>query len=78
MTHVGTRNSLAEAGRRNAEVLQAMGMAPRMGKIWGEANAKYLASQQTDLGRRRRPRRGFQGAALRACSRACSGSAPIW
>src|SRR5262245_22507551 len=45
-THVGTRNSLAEAGRRNAEVLQAMGMAPRMGKIWGEANAKYLASQQ--------------------------------
>jgi ATP-binding cassette subfamily C protein len=44
--HVGTRNSLAEAGRRNAEVLQAMGMAPRMGKIWGEANTKYLASQQ--------------------------------
>ena len=23
-----------------------MGMAPRMGKIWGEANTKYLASQQ--------------------------------
>ena len=45
-THVGTRNSLAEAGRRNAEVLQAMGMAPRMGKIWGEANSKYLAAQQ--------------------------------
>jgi len=45
-THVGTRNSLAEAGRRNAEVLQAMGMAPRMGKIWGEANAKYLANQR--------------------------------
>src|SRR6266850_210652 len=46
MQHVGARNSLAEAGRRNAEVLQAMGMAPRMGKIWGEANSKYLASQQ--------------------------------
>src|SRR6185503_20857958 len=45
-THVGTRNSIADAGRRNAEVLQAMGMAPRMGKIWGEANAKYLLSQQ--------------------------------
>src|SRR6185436_7340579 len=45
-THVGTRNSLAEAGRRNAEVLQAMGMAPRMGKIWGEANTKYLANQR--------------------------------
>src|SRR6185436_3702303 len=43
---VGARNSLAEAGRRNAEVLRAMGMAPRMGKIWGEANTKYLASQQ--------------------------------
>ena len=46
MQHVGARNSLAEAGRRNAEVLQAMGMAPRMGKIWGETNIKYLASQQ--------------------------------
>jgi PrtD family type I secretion system ABC transporter len=44
--HVGQRNSLAEAGRRNAEVLQAMGMAQRMGKLWGEANTKYLASQQ--------------------------------
>ena len=44
--HVGQRNGLAEAGRRNAEVLRAMGMAPRMGKIWGEANAKYLASHQ--------------------------------
>ena len=46
MAHVGTRNSIAEAGRRNAEVLKAMGMAPRMGKIWGEANTKYLLSQQ--------------------------------
>jgi ATP-binding cassette subfamily C protein len=46
MQHIGTRNGLADAGRRNAEVLLAMGMAPRMGKIWGEANAKYLASQR--------------------------------
>jgi ATP-binding cassette subfamily C protein len=46
MLHVGTRNGLAEAGRRNAEVIRAMGMAPRMGKVWGEANAKYLASQR--------------------------------
>ena len=45
-THVGARNALAEAGRRNAEVLQAMGMGPRMGKIWGEANSKYLVAQQ--------------------------------
>src|SRR5436305_14586310 len=36
MAHVGTRNTLADAGRRNAEVLHAMGMAPRMGRIWGE------------------------------------------
>jgi PrtD family type I secretion system ABC transporter len=43
---VGARNALAEAGRRNAEVLRAMGMAPRMGKIWSEANTKYLASHQ--------------------------------
>ena len=46
MLHVGARNSLAEASRRNAEVIRAMGMAPRMGKVWGEANAKYLATQQ--------------------------------
>jgi PrtD family type I secretion system ABC transporter len=46
MLHVGTRNGLAEAGRRNAEVIRAMGMAPRMGKVWGEANAKYLSSQR--------------------------------
>jgi ATP-binding cassette subfamily C protein len=46
MGHVSSRNGLADAGRRNAEVLQAMGMAGRMGKIWGEANNKYLTSQQ--------------------------------
>ena len=45
-SHVSARNSLADAGRRNAEALQAMGMAPRMGKLWGDANAKYLAAQQ--------------------------------
>jgi PrtD family type I secretion system ABC transporter len=44
--HVGARNSLADASRRNAEALQAMGMAPRLGKLWGEANTKYLVSQQ--------------------------------
>src|SRR5882724_6429533 len=32
--HVGTRNNLAEAGRRNAEVLRAMGMALRISKLW--------------------------------------------
>ena len=44
--NIGARNALAESGRRNAEVLRAMGMAPRMGKLWVDANMKYLASQQ--------------------------------
>jgi ATP-binding cassette, subfamily C, type I secretion system permease/ATPase len=40
------RIGLAEASRRNAEVLAAMGMAGRLGTLWREANAKYMASQQ--------------------------------
>ncbi len=46
MAHVGQRNGLAEASRRNAEVIRAMGMAPRMAKVWGEANTKYLSTQR--------------------------------
>jgi PrtD family type I secretion system ABC transporter len=45
ITHAAMRNTLAEAGRRNAEVVRAMGMGGRMGRLWGDANAKYLASQ---------------------------------
>jgi ATP-binding cassette, subfamily C, bacterial PrsD len=41
-----TRNTLGEASRRNAEVLQAMGMAGRVGGLWRDANAAYLAQQQ--------------------------------
>jgi len=41
-----TRNSLAEASRRNAEVLTAMGMTGRMNARWSEANQGYLASHQ--------------------------------
>jgi len=44
--HVGTRNALAEAGRRNAEVLRAMGMAPQLTRRWADANTKYLSYQQ--------------------------------
>jgi PrtD family type I secretion system ABC transporter len=44
--NVGARNALAEAGRRNAEVLRAMGMGPRMANLWVEANMKYLESQR--------------------------------
>jgi ATP-binding cassette subfamily C protein len=38
------RNALAAAGRRNAEVLRAMGMAGRTARLWGEANRKYLSA----------------------------------
>ena len=38
------RMSFAEATRRNAEVLQAMGMRGRVGTTWVNTNAKYLAS----------------------------------
>jgi ATP-binding cassette subfamily C protein PrsD len=40
------RQSLAEASRRNAEVLTAMGMTTRIAAQWSEANTKYLASQR--------------------------------
>jgi PrtD family type I secretion system ABC transporter len=44
--HAITRNSLAEASRRNAEVLTAMGMTGRIAALWSDANTKYLASQR--------------------------------
>ena len=46
------RNAVAEASRRNAEVLQAMGMAPQFAAVWDEINVKYLDSQQraSDVG----------------------------
>src|SRR6478736_3575602 len=40
------RNGLAEASRRNAEALIAMGMAGRMAAKWGEANRQYMRSQR--------------------------------
>jgi ATP-binding cassette subfamily C protein len=40
------RNAFAEASRRNAEVLQAMGMSARFAAVWDEVNVKYLDSQQ--------------------------------
>jgi ATP-binding cassette subfamily C protein len=46
------RNGLAEASRRNAEALVAMGMASRIARRWSEANRQYMHSQQqaSDLG----------------------------
>src|SRR5688572_23492111 len=40
------RQILAEAGRRNAEVLGAMGMAGRVASQWEAKNAEYMASQR--------------------------------
>ncbi len=42
--HGAQRAVLAEASRRNAEVLHAMGMGTRVGAAWRESNAKYMAS----------------------------------
>jgi PrtD family type I secretion system ABC transporter len=40
------RNGLAEAGRRNAEVLAALGMQDRLGARWARANRDYMEAQQ--------------------------------
>ncbi|MBC9205571.1 type I secretion system permease/ATPase [Roseomonas aerophila] len=40
------RNGIAESARRNAEVVKALGMGRRIGRRWGDANARYLSLQQ--------------------------------
>ncbi|WP_430911972.1 type I secretion system permease/ATPase [Methylobacterium sp. sgz302541] len=45
--HGMRRNGLAEAGRRNAEVLAAMGMQGRVAARWSAANDEYMGSQQS-------------------------------
>jgi ATP-binding cassette subfamily C protein PrsD len=46
------RNGLAEASRRNAEALTAMGMVSRMAARWGDANRQFLLNQRrtSDVG----------------------------
>src|SRR5215218_6341749 len=44
--HGQSRMAIAEASRRNAEVLKAMGMIARLSAIWASANAKYMHHQQ--------------------------------
>ncbi|MCJ2013600.1 type I secretion system permease/ATPase [Methylobacterium sp. J-076] len=44
--HGQRRNALADAGRRNAEVLAAMGMQDRLADRWGSANRDYMVAQQ--------------------------------
>ncbi len=41
-----SRNGLAEAGRRNAEAVAAMGMAGRLGQQWRSANQSYMSHQR--------------------------------
>ncbi|WP_422002438.1 type I secretion system permease/ATPase [Reyranella sp.] len=41
-----SRLSLAEASRRNAEVLKAMGMTRRLGARWQASNDRYMDAQQ--------------------------------
>jgi len=40
------RTSLAEASRRNAEVIAAMGMTERLGATWDEVNQKHLDAHE--------------------------------
>jgi ATP-binding cassette subfamily C protein PrsD len=40
------RNTLAEASRRNAEVMAAMGMTRRLGATWDEVNQKHLDAHE--------------------------------
>jgi ATP-binding cassette, subfamily C, type I secretion system permease/ATPase len=46
-----TRNALLEASRRNAEVLHAMGMGPRMAARFDAVNGHYLKSQRSTADR---------------------------
>ena len=44
--HALTRGALIDGGRRNAEIVQAMGMAARLHARWRDANGHYLARQR--------------------------------
>ncbi len=44
--HGAQRNALAEASRRNAEVLQALGMAGNLSTSWAKSNAQYMEQQR--------------------------------
>ncbi|WP_246708810.1 MULTISPECIES: type I secretion system permease/ATPase [Bradyrhizobium] len=43
---IAQRNALAEASRRNAEVLQAMGMRGRLAARWASVNDSYMFAQR--------------------------------
>ena len=41
-----TRTAYAEAGRRNAEVIRAMGLGGRFGRLWDEQSLRFLKDQR--------------------------------
>ncbi|QIG49430.1 type I secretion system permease/ATPase [Nordella sp. HKS 07] len=43
---VTLRNSYADAGRRNAEVIRAMGLSTRFGHLWSEQSRRFLGDQR--------------------------------
>lgn len=43
----GQRMALAESGRRNAEILQAMGLTDRMAARWTDVNFRFLKHNET-------------------------------
>nr|WP_234902469.1 type I secretion system permease/ATPase [Agrobacterium larrymoorei] len=46
ITHNMTRNALLEGSRRNAEVVQSMGMGRRIASRWSITNSDYLAANR--------------------------------
>src|SRR3954466_8022072 len=44
--HGAARTSLAEASRRNAEVIAALRMTPRLGALWDGINQKHLDAHE--------------------------------
>jgi ATP-binding cassette, subfamily C, bacterial PrsD len=44
--HAAARMSVAEASRRNSEVLAAMGMTKRLANLWQEVNQKHLDAHE--------------------------------
>ncbi len=41
-----SRTAYAEAGRRNAEVIRAMGLSDRFGRLWSEQSLRFLKDQR--------------------------------
>lgn len=46
VAEAGRRAAFAEAARRNAEVLHAMGLTHRMMSVWGRGDQRYLAANR--------------------------------